>query len=836
MSNLPLEVIENILSGSAIVFLGAGFSWGAEISGRTDAKSTASKVPSSDEAKEILATSVGYTEDLKDVSLSDIAELVRETKGNGAAYNDYMTSFFLTNFTLCKPSEDQKIVCKLPWRAIFTTNYDDIVEQSSEGDAYHFFSPQSASLDIPRGRTPVYHLHGRAADLTKPSTLDGFVLSETDYLDLNKHNSEIYSRLFSDIHAATDVVFIGYSLKDLEIASRLFSIKSISRKVSIITRPGESDFSKMRLRKFGTLYPIGLSGFSEVMSASLRHRLSTPKPTPTFLRRFGVGTVAQEIHAADINDIILTGQFEAAPYFSQLLSKEKEGDKSSELYCVERTSAINRIFDFHSSGRCNRFLIAADVGNGKSFFLKQLAGHAARYHSYDVYEVNNQVQEVYKDIEIIISGNRKSIFLVDGFARFRKVIEFTSSRLPENCVLVVTDPETTDQYAGDRLFAEFNQRAEVINLNKLQHDEIKAWNTLLERWGLWGDLIQLRPDERERFIQKDCASENRSIILSLFNTSAIANKIDALVRSFVANNEDYELGLIAILIRALCHQHVEWSHVVAWLNLNETEIERRIQQSGFRSLTEGARRWHEVTSPELAGFILNKYDFEAEKVVESYCRIVAMTASLSKDRRNGWDSHENLKELMRYRFLTRLFSKNENQESYIDSVYQRLSKNEIIRGKELFWLQWGMARLDLGDTDRAQAYLITASGLAEKYKKDHSMFQINDQLARLYYKKAAKKGSKVNETEVLTAVEITEAAIRRDSEVLVHPMRSAMLINEFLEEKADELSREISARLMSLIKEMVSILRDRELDRVKKGEGRQINSALKNSLLILQNL
>jgi len=372
-------------------------------------------------------------------------------------------------------------------------------------------------------------------------------------------------------------------------------------------------------------------------------------------------------------------------------------------------------------------------------------------------------------------------------------------------------------------------------LNRLSSDEVEAWNSLLERWGLWGDRIQLQPAERSKFIQKDCASENRSVILALFKHSAIASRIDALVRAFVANNEDYEQGLIAILIRALCHQHVEWSHIVAWLGLNEAEIERRITQSGFRSLTEGARRWHEVTSPELAGYILNNYAFEAEKIVESYCRIVTMTASLSRDQRNGWDSHENLKELMRYRFLTRLFSKNPKQESYIDSVYQRLSKNDIIRAKELFWLQWGMARLDLGDTDRAQSYLTTASGLAEKYKKDHSMIQINDQFARLYYKKAAKKGTPVDEAEVIKAIDITEAAIRRNSEILVHPMRSAMLIHELLEEKVDGISAETAGRLFSLVREMISLLGQRELDRVKKGESRQINVALKSSLLILQN-
>ncbi|MEW2913902.1 SIR2 family protein [Leisingera sp. JC11] len=829
------EVMENVLSGSSIVFLGAGFSLGATLPAQTE-DGEPKKVPSSEDAKKILADLIGFTEDIGDASLSDIADIVREETGGGADYSNTMTSFFINNFTGCIPTEAQKAICDLPWRSVFTTNYDDIFERgNSKGGLLHF-SPQARNLDITPGVTPVYHLHGRAADLTKPRTLEGFVLSETDYLEIAKHNEAIYTRFFADIHSASEVVFIGYSLRDIEIASRLFSIRSIQRKVSIIARKDASQLSLRRLRKFGTVFEIGSEGFADKIVTHKESRKDEPARNVSFLKRVATDTPAPEVVASDVDDLFLTGQFDFSAYFSQLISLEREGAESSDLYSVDRSKAIARVFDEYSAGRYNRFLIAADVGNGKTCYLKQLAGHATKFHGFDVFQVSTQVQEVYAEIEAIIASGKKSMFLVDGFTRYRKIISFISPRLGDRCVLVVTDPETNDEYAGDKLFAEFNSRAYLINISKMTLEEVKSWNSLLERWGLWGDRIELDAAKRDEFIQKDCSSENRSLILALFKQSSISAKIDALVRAFVANSEDYEQGLIAVLIRALCHQHVQWSHIVSWLGLNEREIEARIKNSGFRSLTEGERRWHEVTSHELAGYILNNYDFDAEKIVDSYCRIVAETASLSQDRRNGTDSYENLKELMRYRFLTRLFTSSENQESLIDTVYQRLSKNKTIRAKELFWLQWAMARLDLGDVTRAESYLESAAGLAAKYNRDHSLIQIEDQFARLYFKKGANKKARLDEGEIFRAIEITSTAINRDSEILIHPMRSSTLIYDLIEDKCDDMSPELTSDLLKLIKEMINIAENASLDRTQRGEKRRIKQALKKSLLVLQNL
>lgn len=828
------EVLENVLSGSAIAFLGAGFSWGAKIPD-PEAQGKFIDLPGSNEAASLLAKHMGITENVGDAGLADIADIIKDGLVD-IEYDRKLSSFFLKYFTHALPSPQQKDIIGLPWRSIFTTNYDDVVEKASDETNFQFFSPNSDRLDIAPGKVPVYYLHGRAADLVHPSSLDGFVISETNYLELARHNQAIYNRLFGDIHAASEVVFIGYSLRDIEIASRIFAIKSVSTRISIVTGSNGSPIKRKRLEKFGRVYEIGVEGFAAAAAVCSANRDGALQNSPKFLKPLRLRADLKEVTAEDVESLFLTGQFDPNVYFASLLAGEKTGPGVAEIYSVHRQAGIDSVLKDVQSGKCRHFLVESDVGNGKSVFLKQLAVQATRRLGIDVYEIDTQIQEILPDVEKISASGRQSMFLIDGQTRYRKLISFITPRLGSNCSLVVSDPERKDEFAGEAAFAEFDQRAKLVDINKLDFNEIGQWNDYLERWGLWGERIEMSHSERNSFISKDCSSENRSLVLSVFKDSFVARRIEALVRAFMANNEENERSLVAILVRALCHQHVQWSHVVAWLRLDEQGIKSRVRESGFLQLTNGSHHWHEITSHELAGYILNNYRLSDEVIVDTYCTIVTETASLSKDRRNGFDSHENLKELLRFRFLARLFSGGDKSDVLIDTVYQRLSKNRIVREKELFWLQWGMARLDLDDTVRAETYLDNAAGLASKYNKDHSMRQIDDQYARLYFKKASKEGEEIYEAQIQKAIATTRSSLQNVSDSPIYPLRTAKLIESMVSEKCDYMSSGLVTELIDLLREMITAAEPDKVHKSTKGELRKIRSALKRSLLVLQNV
>jgi hypothetical protein len=112
------EAVQKIKIGKAVCFLGAGFSRGA-----TDAAGR--NVPGEYELRRELFEIVSEDFDER-ISLPDIANFCKKKSKDTA---DKLRQLILNRFTLTCPSITQIEILSQPWRSVFTTNYDDIVEQ-----------------------------------------------------------------------------------------------------------------------------------------------------------------------------------------------------------------------------------------------------------------------------------------------------------------------------------------------------------------------------------------------------------------------------------------------------------------------------------------------------------------------------------------------------------------------------------------------------------------------------------------------------------------------------------------------------------------------------------
>ncbi|WP_431673861.1 hypothetical protein [Rhizobium leguminosarum] len=170
------------------------------------------------------------------------------------------------------------------------------------------------------------------------------------------------------------------------------------------------------------------------------------------------------------------------------------------------------------------------------------------------------------------------------------------------------------------------------------------------------------------------------------------------------------------------------------------------------------------------------------------------------------------------------------------TVYQRLSNVQRIRENDQFWLQWAMARMEIDDLDGAETYLNTAIGLAGKKGEDYSQHQIKDQRTRLRFRKNGKPKATINKKEILESCADLAILLKRKDEPLVHPLRSAQYILDFLEEKADKLDQGMTAAL----KEVIGLMKDKlptgRLDKSQKGETEVIRKNVRGCGLILANL
>ena len=327
------------------------------------------------------------------------------------------------------------------------------------------------------------------------------------------------------------------------------------------------------------------------------------------------------------------------------------------------------------------------------------------------------------------------------------------------------------------------------------------------------------------------------MVLALFEVSYLGRRISEIVNFFLQKNSDYEKPFVAILINALCHNHVDWNRISNWLDIDQAAFKTTVLNSPVSKLVGNTSNWYEFSSPELAAFILKHFDVDPEIVINVYTKIVRETAYSANDPRSGFDARENLKELMRFRFLTNLFSESANGTSTISAVYHRLSNTPRIRKNDQFWLQYAMARMESGDLDNAETFLNTAIGIAKTKGEGYSKRQITDQRIRLIFKKNSRLRARFREKEIISAFDDLIVLLNERGEYVVHPLRSSKDMLELLELKIDDFSPDSIKHMLSVVELMLSkIPANGKLDKSRKGETQVIANNLKNCRLILQNM
>lgn len=108
-----------------------------------------------------------------------------------------------------------------PWRSIFTTNYDDLVEKCylKAGVPIRVFSSNfDFGTPTPPEATPVFKLHGTIGLDVVDGHNSRMILTTEDNEIVEEYREKLYDRLKGDL-ADCDLVIIGHSLADPDIRS-----------------------------------------------------------------------------------------------------------------------------------------------------------------------------------------------------------------------------------------------------------------------------------------------------------------------------------------------------------------------------------------------------------------------------------------------------------------------------------------------------------------------------------------------------------------------------------------------------------------------------------------
>lgn len=219
--DIPITLIKQIQEGNCVLFLGSGASFGA-ISENAD------KVPLGQTLADKIARKF-LNEDYVGNPLTYVAELaISET-----SLLD-VQNFIYDLFKVYGPSDFHKLIPQFIWKAIFTTNYDTIIEQSyntsnllQELSVVVKDTRQQNIFTSPKS-LPYYKLHGsidNRADESIP-----FILTIDQYVTHRQNRERLFDTLKELAYDFT-FLFVGYSMMDSNVRAILNEIsKSLAKR------------------------------------------------------------------------------------------------------------------------------------------------------------------------------------------------------------------------------------------------------------------------------------------------------------------------------------------------------------------------------------------------------------------------------------------------------------------------------------------------------------------------------------------------------------------------------------------------------------------------------
>jgi tetratricopeptide (TPR) repeat protein len=202
VADIPIGLTSAIEAGRCVLFVGAG-------GGRHAVDAAGAPAPDGDTLASDIAQHFAIATPGR-VDLPTIARIVELRKGRAE-----LEAFVADRLAGLEPDETLQWLYALPWRAIFTTNYDSVIERAFELNPKPARTPvvMSASADLvafdPRYDVPIYHLHGYLG-------ADGrrrILITDEDYALFYEKRRMVFDVLKHEL-ATAPILYVGYSHRD----------------------------------------------------------------------------------------------------------------------------------------------------------------------------------------------------------------------------------------------------------------------------------------------------------------------------------------------------------------------------------------------------------------------------------------------------------------------------------------------------------------------------------------------------------------------------------------------------------------------------------------------
>lgn len=702
------NAIEKALTGNCLLFTGSGFGFGATNIKDKDLLLGAGLT-------NLLYEKCNITD--HDNDLKSASELFLDEIG------EYELIDLLKNeFTVKTITDSQSLIGTLPWKRIYTTNYDNILE-SSYNKAGKLLTPISLKENIDQYkdfRKLCVHLNGSINNLTPYSLNREFKLTNTSYLTTDFIQSQWVDLFRGDLHTCDAIFFIGFSTSsDLDI-SRIIAEKatSIKEKCFFIVSPNESDLNIKKLLKFGQPFKLGLDGFANKVKET-KETFSPPEEITYIFKSFEEVQIPSKIltlRDQDFHDLMLMGNINLSLTHQSLINPQKFP------YFIKRTE-IDLIFEKINEGQID-FVVHSGFGNGKSCFLLGTALVAIE-KGFKVFKFDQYYDVTNPEVERICNLVGRNLILIDNYSNHFELLEAIQRFRKKNTILLLAERSIINDTIYDALEDKIGDTYTTFNLNHLKYEETLTFSELLNSYGLWGNFAGLSSEAKRRKITDEFGSTIRLTLLDVLKSPDIQSRLTNLIDPLKGNMPFYHASLLIISsnIFGFNLSLEELIYILEEELLNNPKFYNNPQ---LNELIDFNERKIKLNSSILAEGILhsNKYHHDLIPLLVS----VVKKLNVSRFNRN----HSNiLKSIVSHSRLQKLFNTREHNDfrKLVIQFFEEVKNLDYCKSSPFFWLQYAMARLEIRDYPVADQFFKTAYSFAGKREK-FDTFQLDNHYSR----------------------------------------------------------------------------------------------------------
>ena len=497
--------------------------------------------------------------------------------------------------------------------------------------------------------------------------------------------------LRNDLQAAKSIFFVGYSLYDIDVSRILFNPSVIFGKTHFIDRGDIDPVLETKLSKFGRVHSIGVEGFARILTEErtnwvrpdLVEQYENWKPIlPT--------TTHKKTSDEDVYKLVLQGLVDDGLLLAQ-------SDRPNEVTYTAVRECEAASFKHLAQPNAVALIVGA-FSNGKTVTVQSLALQLAA-SGRDVFVLGRPTESASNELQRLCRRNRDFVIVVENYSRNLTLVETFCRYAREGCGLLLSEKAEIHELRAPALMDKTANRPLVVyELDMLDNTELQRISGLLDLRGLWGERAGLSELQRLAYLREECGRQLHAMLIDVIKSPHIRARLADIIAHFGSIDGGMRMLMALCLLQTIGEQpRIDVASDL--LGLKYDAYRRLMGDSVVRQILNVESGVALFRSTVIASAVLSGIE-NAKTVTEVVVDCVKEGhRSRKADRYLGRIATE----LTRFANLERILPMNGKRVA-LQNFYEELKSVPSIRGDPLFWLQYAMARLSLGDLDLARRY------------------------------------------------------------------------------------------------------------------------------------